>query len=336
MLSLSPTSEKRCLLVSPYIQIPENINSFDFDTLHIDECFVLKNISGHIFKMYLSSSSLHIKEEILSKFIEMVCENYNRNHFHNFQHAVNILQMTYKLLLESDMINKLKPVVVFATLIAAISHDIDHPGNTNSYEINSLSKYAMLYNDSSVLENHHCSLTFELLDRYGLLNEFKGSDLKEFRKTIITCILGTDMSKHGEFISKFEKFNFNTESFSIDEQYFIASLLMHCADLSNSIKDFNVSFEWSKRISLEFYEQTIKEEIEGLTSLSFMKVRDNLTMCLNEINFIKNVSIPMWILVSDKFDKLGFLLKKCQSTLEEWKKMEAYYISTNDINNLNY
>lgn len=337
----SSVARKQVYLVSPYIQIQENVNTYDFDALDIDECFILKNIAGYIFKKYLIMSNLEISEELLKKFIDLVCENYNQNHFHNFQHAVNVLQMTYNLLLDSNLIVKLKPIIVFASLIAAIAHDVDHPGNTNSYEINSLSKRAMLYNDNSVLENHHCTLTFELLERVGLLKYFKDEELKYFRKTIIICILGTDMSKHNEFISKFEKFNFvsetytiDPETYTIDEQYFITSALLHCADLSNSIKNFDVSFEWSKRISLEFYEQTMKEKIEGLPSLSFMKVQDNLTMCINEINFINNISIPLWELVKNKIAELGFLLYRCNTTLENWKRLEARYICENDINNL--
>ncbi len=337
MISFSQSpSKKQSELVSPYIQIPDNVNSFDFDALHFDECFILKNISGYIFKKFLISTSLQINEENLAKFITLVCENYNRNHFHNFQHAVNILQMTYNLLSETSLLGKLKPVISFAILIAAISHDIDHPGNTNSYEINSVSKYAILYNDASVLENHHCTLTFELLENSELLKSFKSDDFKEFRKTIITGILGTDMSKHNECISKLNDFEFNNDSFTVDQQYFITSAILHCADLSNSIKNFETSFEWSKRISLEFYEQTIKEELEGLPSLSFMKVRDNLTMCINEINFITNISIPMWRLMKHKFETMGFLLDRCELTLKKWKEIEAHYICENDINNLNY
>jgi hypothetical protein len=335
-MPFTPLSSKRLqCLVSPYIKLPENIDTFDFDTLNIDECFILKNIAGYIFKRYLSISKIEIPEDLLTLFIGLVCEHYNRNHFHNFQHAVNVLHMTYKLLIESGLIEKLKPIITLACLIAAISHDIDHPGNTNSYEINSLSKNAMLYNDISVLENHHCTLTFELLNHVGFLKYFKGDDLKEFRKTIIECILATDMSKHNDCIVKFEKFNFNLEKFTIEQQYFICSAFLHLSDLSGSIKPFEISYEWSKRISLEFYEQTVKEEIEQLPSLSFMKVKNNAAMCLNEINFVKNM-ILMWELVKNKFINLGFLLDRCTNTLERWKQLEAQYISENDINNMTY
>ena len=337
MITVSQSmSKKQVQLISPYIQIPENVDSFDFDAIVFDECFILKNISGYIFKKFLMSTPLQINEEQLTKFIGLICENYNLKHFHNFKHAVNILQMTYKLLLETKLINKLKSTVSFGILIAAISHDVDHPGNTNSYEINAGTKYAKLYNDNSVLENHHCTLTFELLEYTGLINCFKGDEFREFRKTIITGILGTDMTKHNDCINRLTTFDFTQESFTIEQQYFISGAMLHCADLSNSIKNFEISFEWSNRISLEFYEQTVKEELEGLPSLSFMKVHDNLAMCINEISFIRNISIPMWKLIKCKFEQLGFLLDKCQTTLEKWKEIESQYISENDINTLNY
>ena len=44
---LSPSiSRKSPELVSPYIHIPDNINSFDFDTCNIDECFILKKLDA--------------------------------------------------------------------------------------------------------------------------------------------------------------------------------------------------------------------------------------------------------------------------------------------------
>lgn len=323
-------------LVSPYIQIPNNIDQFEFDTYLITECFVLKNVAGYIFKHYLTLVNLEMDEEALSAFIDLVCENYNKNYFHNFQHAVNVLHMTYRLLNTTGIIHKLKPVIVFATLISAISHDVDHPGNTNSYEINSFSKYAKLYNDNSVLENHHCTLTFELLDYTNVIHHVKQDDFKDFRKTIIACILGTDMSKHNDFMNKCKDFQFQQPTFTVEDQYFIAQMMVHFADLSNSIKPFQISMEWSKKISLEFYHQTVKEELEGLPVLSFMKVHDKLSMCLNEINFITNISLPMWELFAAKFEGFHELVEKCNNCLNQWKKIERRYLEENDINSLNY
>lgn len=334
---ISPSSVRRTPeLVSPFIQIPDNVNTFDFDTYLIDECFVLKNIAGYILKMAMKEISFELNEIALTKFIGLLCENYNRNHFHNFQHAVNVLQMTFMLLKESKIITKLEPHIIISSLIAALSHDADHPGNTNSYEINSMSKFARLYNDISVLENHHCTLTFELMEYTELIKSFKDNHFRESRKTIISCILGTDMSKHNEYLSKFQQFDFTKDTFTSDEQIFIVSSFVHFADLSNPIKNFNTCFEWSRRISLEFYEQTLKEELEGLPSLPFMKVHDNHSMCLNEINFITHISIPTWQAFVNKFEDMSFLILNINKNINKWKEIEQKFINDNDINTLNY
>jgi hypothetical protein len=325
-------------LVSSYIQIPDNVESFDFDTNLIDECFVLKNIAGHIFKQTIKLLGYEINEICLTNYIIHVCNNYRQNYFHNFQHAVNVLQMTYLLLNKTGIIHKLKPTIVIACLIAALSHDVDHPGNTNSYEINSMSKYAKLYNDYSVLENHHCTLTFELIECTGLINCFDKATFREVRKTIIACILGTDMSKHIESSDKFASINFNNEFFSIEEQITIAACFIHYADLSNPIKSFENCFEWSKRISLEYYEQSIKEEVEGLPVLTFMKANDNISLCLNEIAFITKTLLPAWQLFVSKFtDKnLTDILDRINNSLSEWNELKKQYLSKSDLNEINY
>ena len=56
-----------------------------------------------------------------------------------------------------------RPIDMLGTLIAALCHDIDHPGVNNNFLIVTGAPFAILYNDKSVLENHHAALTFQLL-----------------------------------------------------------------------------------------------------------------------------------------------------------------------------
>jgi len=49
---------------------------------------------------------------------------------------------------------------VFCTLLSGAAHDIDHPGTNNMFETKRRSKLALLYNDVSVLENHHAASFF--------------------------------------------------------------------------------------------------------------------------------------------------------------------------------
>ncbi|NXD18787.1 PDE4C phosphodiesterase, partial [Nothocercus nigrocapillus] len=56
---------------------------------------------------------------------------------------------------------------VLAALFAAAIHDVDHPGVSNQFLINTNSELALLYNDESVLENHHLAVGFRLLQGDG-------------------------------------------------------------------------------------------------------------------------------------------------------------------------
>ena len=47
-------------------------------------------------------------------------------------------------------------------LIAAATHDIDHPGRSSAFLCNADNSLSLLYNDICVLESHHAATTFRL------------------------------------------------------------------------------------------------------------------------------------------------------------------------------
>ena len=56
---------------------------------------------------------------------------------------------------------------IMAALVAAAVHDVDHPGVTNLFLIAIRHDLAIMYNDSSVLENHHVATAFRTLQVLG-------------------------------------------------------------------------------------------------------------------------------------------------------------------------
>lgn len=59
---------------------------------------------------------------------------------------------------------------ILAILIAAAVHDVEHTGTTNSFHVHSNSEFALLYNDKSVLENHHLYTAFKLMQDVRIYN----------------------------------------------------------------------------------------------------------------------------------------------------------------------
>ena len=150
----------------------------------------------------------NIKERVLTNFILEVSKRYFDNPYHNFLHAFNVTHVSYLILSQTSILQYFSSLDVFICLIASLCHDIEHPGFTNGHIINSSSKLAMLYNDKSVLENHHCYVTSLLLfkpkkeDNCDILSDLTENDKKFFRNNVISKILHTDMSLHSNIVSE--------------------------------------------------------------------------------------------------------------------------------------
>ena len=65
------------------------------------------------------------------------------NPFHNSMHAADVTQSTHVLLNTPALESVFTPLEIMAALFAATIHDVDHPGLTNQFLINS-SKYNVL------------------------------------------------------------------------------------------------------------------------------------------------------------------------------------------------
>ena len=65
----------------------------------------------------------------------------------------------------------------------------------------------MLYNDKSVLENHHAAASWDLLTSHtdtNFISDFEESELKRFRFLLIECILATDLKLHFDIVRDFK------------------------------------------------------------------------------------------------------------------------------------
>jgi cAMP-specific phosphodiesterase 4 len=82
------------------------------------------------------------------------------------------------------------PLETFAALFASSIHDVDHPGVTNQYLINTSSELALMYNDESVLENHHLAVAFRLMQRKDcdILANLAPKQRQTFRKMVIDMV----------------------------------------------------------------------------------------------------------------------------------------------------
>lgn len=99
----------------------------------------------------------------------------------------------------------LSSLEMMALFTAAAMHDYDHPGRTNAFLVAIEDEKAILYNDRSVLENHHAAASWQLLNRpeNNFVEHLDTAEFKRFRYMIIEAILATDLKRHFEILMDF-------------------------------------------------------------------------------------------------------------------------------------
>jgi|LauGreDrversion4_2_1035121.scaffolds.fasta_scaffold381990_1 hypothetical protein len=76
--------------------------------------------------------------------------------YHSTTHASDVAQGLHVFLNGGELgkLLHLTPLEHLGALVAALVHDVDHPGLGNGFLINTKDELALLYNDQSILENH--------------------------------------------------------------------------------------------------------------------------------------------------------------------------------------
>ena len=167
---------------------------------------ILTHDIGLLQRFQIGPKSLH-------RFVRTVRQNYREtNPFHNFRHAVSVLHGSWMFLNKnSELENVLNSAEKLSILLASFCHDLDHPGTTPLYQVNACTELALRYTPDATLERHHCYKAFSIMLRSesgdSLLGNLQSSSkvFEHVRKTIIACILGTDMKKHFNHIKDLSK-----------------------------------------------------------------------------------------------------------------------------------
>lgn len=305
----------------------ERLFTWEFNVLSIVDPAARRYCVVAVLEKDLNLGMLNISRNQLAAFVAEVEKNYRLNPFHNFFHAVCVTHFISMLMRETQArIHINNDLMYFSMMTSAVVHDVDHPGNTNLFEINSCSELALLYNDIGVLENHHCATAFRImrlpgLDIFGQLN-FTQKALA--RKTIISCIMATDMALH---VGLVEQMAARTgQPWLIDtptEKLFYGKIILHSADLSNPVRPFYLSKEWACRVSEEFNRQGEMEKSRGLPVSTFLLTPDTKTLAKNEIFFSGQVVAPMWRSLASLFPTLQHLATQIESNVESWKELLA-------------
>jgi len=306
-------------------EILELLDSTDFDVLKFDET-VLDDFSFVMFANTQVLEQFDIPEGILREFISAVGTKYQDNPYHNYHHAVHVLQSVYYCLRCTSMHKYLCNVDILGILVSALCHDINHPGHSSDFEIKTNSELSLLYNDVSVLENMHAHETFTLLQREEL-NIFKKLEVtarKDLRKIIINAILATDMTHHKNFTTTLGEKRSVDEAFDVEDsnaRQFLVDVVVHAADISAQVYVWEVAKKWEERINREFVTQVEKERARGLTPSSFMAELDQpMKRFKSQLFFCDVILKPFWKTLAILFPKLEPCVKQLETNRSNYQK----------------
>ncbi|XP_017906537.1 PREDICTED: cAMP-specific 3',5'-cyclic phosphodiesterase 4A isoform X4 [Capra hircus] len=223
--------------------------------------------------------------------------------YHNSLHAADVLQSTHVLLATPALDAVFTDLEILAALFAAAIHDVDHPGVSNQFLINTNSELALMYNDESVLENHHLAVGFKLLqeDNCDIFQNLGKRQRQSLRKMVIDMVLATDMSKHMTLLADLktmvETKKVTSSGVLLLDNYSdriqVLRNMVHCADLSNPTKPLELYRQWTDRIMAEFFQQGDRERERGM-EISPMCDKHTASVEKSQVGFIDYIVHPLW------------------------------------------
>uniref|UniRef100_A0A8C7DBX1 Phosphodiesterase n=1 Tax=Oncorhynchus kisutch TaxID=8019 RepID=A0A8C7DBX1_ONCKI len=199
---------------------------------------------------------------------------------------------------------------LMALYVAAAMHDYDHPGRTNAFLVATNAAQAVLYNDRSVLENHHAASAWSLYlsqPEFNFLANLDHVEFKRFRFLVIEAILATDLKKHFDFLAEFNSKVNDVNSPGIDwtnenDRLLVCQVCIKLADINGPAKGRDLHLKWTEGIVNEFYEQGDEEATLGLPISPFMD-RSSPQLAKLQESFITHIVGPL----CNSYDAAGLL-----------------------------
>ncbi|XP_077981723.1 3',5'-cyclic-AMP phosphodiesterase 4D-like isoform X2 [Glandiceps talaboti] len=285
----------------------ENINKWGLQMFKINELTVNRPLTAVTYTIFQERDILkafRIPANTLVTYLLTLEDHYVKDvPYHNNIHAADVLHSTHHLLSATALQNVFTDLEILAALFASAIHDVHHPGLNNQFLIESGSELAVMYNDESVLENHHLAVAFKLLqeENCDIFQNLTKKQRKTLRKMVIDMVLATDMSKHMSLLADL-KTMVETKKVAgsglllldnYTDRIQVLQNMVHCADLGNPTKPLELYRLWTERVIEEFFRQGDKERARGMI-VSPMMDRENASVEKSQVGFIDFIVHPLW------------------------------------------
>ncbi|XP_070272115.1 3',5'-cyclic-AMP phosphodiesterase 4A isoform X1 [Myotis yumanensis] len=285
----------------------EDLNKWGLNIFHVSDYARGRSLSCIMYTIFQERDLLkkfHIPVDTMVTYMLTLEDHYHQDvAYHNSLHAADVLQSTHVLLATPALDAVFTDLEILAALFAAAIHDVDHPGVSNQFLINTNSELALMYNDESVLENHHLAVGFKLLqqDNCDIFQNLSKRQRQSLRKMVIDMVLATDMSKHMTLLADLktmvETKKVTSSGVLLLDNYSdriqVLRNMVHCADLSNPTKPLDLYRQWTDRIMAEFFQQGDRERERGM-EISPMCDKHTASVEKSQVGFIDYIVHPLW------------------------------------------
>jgi len=320
-------------VVEPMLMVFSRLDSWDMSV------FELEKATHHNALFYVTYAMLYklnlvnhfkLDDAILRNFLAAVQSGYHPNPYHNSTHAADVAQINYYIMTQGGLVDKCKlsKEELLAGVLAGAIHDYDHPGFNNNFHTRTNAYLSTLYNDRSILENHHCACVYEMLrmPKYNIFAHFTEEQKREVRDTMLEMVLSTDMGNHGRIFQQFRRRLSDRPDWAAtkDDIRLALAISIKMADISNCGRPSKLYLEWAKNIASEFYIQGDAEAKLCLSISPFMdRSKDKQEFPKGQISFMNFIVIPMFEAITEFLPPMEFCLKHCTENKEYWQALDA-------------
>ena len=291
-----------------------------------------------------------IKDEIslihIFKFVAEIRSTYNDVPYHTFRHASDVCFVTYYMFTElrSNIYLKYSRLEVIAMLIAALGHDMYHPGYNNLFQINTKSELAIKYNGKSVLEQYSADCLVELVENSNILDYLNlYPNLDNEASDTYNKLSATSTSPLNEENNKNESNNTNNTSITLDNKDTVkkSSISLNNHNENESHRFENISKEPVIPKDMEFEFNLLDKEIEeGLKTpndiYNLKREKIKKFFCDLIVEVILSTDMSTHFQLQDKLAEISLTLNpynECFFSMEnDLENIESYTNSGNNIN----
>ena len=235
----------------------------------------------------------------LIRLLATVRRNYRPIAYHNWRHGVSVAHGVMLMGLHAKRADYCTDAELLGMLVGAICHDIDHRGQTNSYQVAFDTPLRRLYGDKSVMERHHVAHTLALLrcadiDIFADLGADDGrTAIHQLQRSILATDVATmfgRLAQVGPVLKAGGKLN---PASVAGDRDIIKAFVMNASDLADVTKPWDISRPVASNIYEEFFVQGDLEKAAGRKPLPMMD-RDAAVNGIAplQLDFIHNVAMP--------------------------------------------